>query len=90
MGRIYDTQEWRRVKYAAHERDGWRCRKCGKVGALEAHHLTRGGGADPYDLAGIVSLCLRCHSSETEREREGDGRSVARRAWDAFVGLMEA
>ena len=59
---------WERTRRAAFRRDGYRCRACGKPGRLEAHHEPPlEDGADPYDLAGIVTLCRGCH---IERHRE--------------------
>ena len=53
---------WARVRRAAFDRDGWRCRKCSKPGRLEAHHVTPlHEGGEPYDLANVETLCRRCH-----------------------------
>ena len=44
------------------DRDGFRCTKCGKASALEAHHVVRlERGGDPYALANLLTLCTRCH-----------------------------
>ena len=53
---------WKRARAAARERDGYRCRGCGKAGRLEVHHiqpLRRGG--EPFDLKNLQTLCRRCH-----------------------------
>lgn len=56
---------WERTRRQAFERDGWRCVKCGKAGKLEAHHEPPlEAGADPYDLAGLKTLCRNCHIRE--------------------------
>lgn len=61
---------WERVRRAAFNRDGWRCRRCGASGPLEAHHEPPlSDGADPYDLAGIVTLCRGCHIRRHWRDR---------------------
>ena len=61
---------WQRIRRSAFERDGFRCRACGRPGRLEAHHvrpLERGG--DPYDLANIETLCRGCHIDRHRRQR---------------------
>ena len=79
---------WARVRRAVFRRDGWKCRRCGKRGRLEAHHeppLRK--GADPYDLAGIVTLCRGCH---IERHRGDRRRELTpdERAWQEFVAEL--
>ena len=65
-----DARRWAQVRRQAFERDGWRCRECGRAGRLEAHHEPPlRDGADPYDLAGIRTLCRKCH---IERHRPDD------------------
>ena len=86
MGRLYDLRAWRRLRLCVLERDGWRCRRCGRAGALEAHHVVRGGGPDPLDPEGIITLCRTCHLTETRRERRA-GRTAA---WDALIRMCPA
>ena len=73
---------WSNVRQRVFGRDGWRCTICGISGPLEAHHdppLT--GGADPYDPAGIVTLCRGCHIRLHRDARVGPER----RAWRAYM-----
>ena len=75
------ARRWERTRRAAFERDGWRCRACGRPGRLEAHHvrpLER--GADPYDLANIETLCRGCHIDRHRRQR-----TPAETAWARAV-----
>ena len=61
---------WERTRRAAFERDGWRCRACGRAGRLEAHHvrpLERGG--DPFDPDNLETLCRSCHIDLHRRTR---------------------
>ena len=54
---------WERVRRAALDRDGWRCR-CGSPLFLEVHHvqpLDKGG--DPLALDNLKTLCRSCHIS---------------------------
>ena len=68
-------------------RDGRRCRKCGKLGRLEAHQepplWERAAGGDPFDLGGIVTLCRGCHIARHRRPvRPGEA------AWRRLVGEL--
>ena len=72
------ARRWAATRRRVFERDGWRCTKCGRAGRLEAHHeppLRTGG--DPYELAGIRTLCRTCH---VERHRPDD-MVPGRMAW---------
>ena len=74
------TRRWRRLRLWIFDRDGWRCRKCGKPGRLEAHHIepVHKGGA-PFEPSNILTYCRSCH---IEHHRRTD---PARRAWIDFV-----
>ena len=75
-------RRWELVRRAAFGRDGYRCRKCKRPGRLEAHHEPPlRDGADPYDLAGIMTLCRTCH---VERHRPDD-MTPGRAAWQDFI-----
>lgn len=67
------------------ERDGWRCRECGRAGRLEVDHLVplAAGGAE-FDPANLRALCRSCHIAKTAGENERP-RSLERRRWDALV-----
>ena len=57
-----NARQWARTRRAAFQRDGYRCRTCGRPGALEAHHEPPlRDGPDPYDLDGVRTLCRGCH-----------------------------
>ena len=48
-GRLH-SRRWARVRRAVLDRDGWRCRRCGRASRMEVDHvvpLDRGG--DPWD-----------------------------------------
>ena len=65
---------WRRVKRAAIERDGYRCRACGKAsGRFEVDHIVpiAAGGA-AFDLENLQTLCRSpCHFAKTTIDRGG-------------------
>ena len=60
MGKSYGP-EWPHIRKAVIERDGGRCRKCGRTHGLEAHHIIprREDGTD--DLENLATLCSSCH-----------------------------
>ena len=68
--RPIDRRLWARSRRAAFDRDGWRCRKCGRPGRLEAHHVRalEHGGA-PYDLDNLSTRCRSCHIDAHRRKR---------------------
>lgn len=63
MERAFDKRltgaKWRRIRRAVLDRDGWRCQRCGRPGALEVHHIDR----DPGDnrLENLQAVCRPCH-----------------------------
>ena len=60
---IYKKAIWQRVRRFVLDRDGWRCRKCGRAGALEVHHVKPlQDGGEPYDPANLQTLCRTCHT----------------------------
>ena len=63
-------RRWQVLRRAALDRDGWRCRNCGKAGVLEVDHILRieDGGAE-YDLDNCQTLCRSCHILKTNLER---------------------
>ena len=83
---IYNRAAWRRARTAALERDGWRCRRCGRAGRLEVHHvrkLAQGGAA--YNLANLETLCGDCHlgahATAPRERREVAARRDELRRW---------
>ena len=54
-------RRWRRLRSRILDRDGWRCRKCGKAGILEVDHIQplEDGGSDEPD--NLQVLCRGCH-----------------------------
>ena len=75
-------RRWARTRRAVFERDGYRCRTCGRPGRLEAYHEPPlHDGADPYDLEGVRTLCRSCH---IERHRP-DYIAPDRRRWLVYL-----
>ena len=73
MSRLHDKldrRKWAKVRKAVLNRDGWRCRMCGKAGRLEVDHVIplEKGGAE-YDPANLRALCRGCHILKTYQDR---------------------
>lgn len=84
---IYHRPEWRRVRRVILDRDGYRCRACGKAGILEVDHRIplRAGGA-PYDPDNLQALCRGCHFAKTAAEQPGrQPRTLEQRRYRALV-----
>ena len=79
---VYASRRWRLVRRAVLDRDGWRCRKCGKGGRMEVHHVTAvAEGGDPFDMAGLESSCRGCHIEETRKQNT----KLADPEWTAYL-----
>ena len=55
---------WRGIEVRKHvlDRDGWRCKRCGRAGSLEVHHLKPlEDGGEPYNPNNLESICRGCH-----------------------------
>ena len=77
-------REGARIRQRILNRDGWRCRQCGKRGRLEVDHITplwrNGAEADSNRQA----LCaIPCHRAKTRREC-GRVLSAGEKAWLRF------
>ena len=69
LHRAINPRRWAAVRRAVFQRDGYRCRACGRAGRLECDHIRplRKGG-DPYALANCQALCRDCHKAKSARE----------------------
>lgn len=67
--KFYQTADWRALRRWVFERDGWRCRACGRAGRLECDHIKnwRDGGAF-WSAQNLQALCRGCHITKTRRE----------------------
>ena len=78
---------WAHARRAALERDGWRCRDCGRAGRLEVDHvqpLDQGG--QPFELANLRTLCRVCHLEKTWAERV----TPEQRRWRAYSRKIDS
>ena len=78
-------RQWARLRRRILERDGYRCRACGRPGKLEVDHVTpmHAGGA-ALEPANLQALCGPCHIEKTTREKHGQP-DPEREAWRAFL-----
>ena len=53
---LSQARRWSRVRRYVFERDGYRCRHCGKTGALECDHIKPLEGSVRLTLLGRLSL----------------------------------
>ena len=76
---------WRRVRRLVLDRDGWRCRSCGRAGRLQVDHIKPlSAGGEPYDLENLQALCaFPCHRDKTAAENRNP--NPERDAWRALV-----
>ena len=97
----HNKRLWERTRRYVFNRDGYRCRACGKAGALECDHvkpLEDFPDQDYYAPGGLQALCRGCHIEKTRRERlkreakrrkEHPPRSTpGELAWAALVAEM--
>ena len=83
----FNKRRWGAVRCVVLERDGWRCRKCGRAGRLECDHvvpLQREPGQEPYDPNGLQTLCRACHLAKTTTENRRPF-TPAEAAWRELV-----
>ena len=71
------------------ERDGYRCRECGKAGKLEVHHVKPVYTHPDLELnpSNCISLCVDCHKEVTRREFTAE--IPGRAAWRLFVAELD-
>ena len=61
---------WAGTRRAILERDGYRCRTCGKAGLLEVDHIQPVyQGGDAWSATNLQVLCRDCHIRKTQGDR---------------------
>ena len=78
------SRTWEILRRQVFDRDGWRCRACGRPGRLECDHVVPidKGGA-PLDPDNLQTLCRGCHVAKTRGESKPP--DPERERWRAFV-----
>ena len=64
------SARWQALRRVILERDGYRCRNCGRAGRLEVDHirtLWRGGSNEPDNLQALCAF--PCHRDKTSAEQ---------------------
>jgi 5-methylcytosine-specific restriction endonuclease McrA len=88
---LYSTERWKRVRFLAKKRDGFKCRECGASGQLEVHHERpiRHAPELAFELSNLKTLCKACHARITKSE-VGFGNEVdpRRAAWRNLVDAL--
>ena len=84
-----DSRRWAVTRRRVFDRDGWRCRSCGRAGRLECDHIVpiRRGGA-VWDLDNLQALCVNCHIRKSVGEREC--QDPERDAWRTLVNEAQS
>lgn len=62
---------WQKKRLEILERDGWKCSMCGDADStLTIHHKYYIYNREPWEYSNetLITLCLDCHESETERK----------------------
>lgn len=84
-----NKRRWARVRRRVFERDGYRCRACGRPGRLECDHVVPlwKDDSDPYNLGNLQALCRGCHMAKTAAELAADRerRNPKAAAWGRAV-----
>jgi 5-methylcytosine-specific restriction endonuclease McrA len=65
-----DPESYRQLCHEVLERDAWRCQLCGRMEALQVHHIqwrSHFGDDNPQNL---LTLCIDCHQ-QAHRQNQG-------------------
>ena len=84
-----DNRRWQAARRTCLERDGWRCRECGRYGNEIDHVTPLHRGGLPYALSNLQCLCTECHVEKTRQENE-TWCDPERMKWRAFVAELAA
>lgn len=84
------SKAWQVIRLQVLQRDGYRCRACGRlVAGSDAHVDHIGNDSSDNRLEALQTLCREGHSRKTWAEQHGqqwDGRCSARAAQDHGTG----
>ncbi len=87
--RVYRTKAWRETRLAVFQRDGFKCRTCGRRSGLECDHIRaieRAG--DWFDMDNLQTLCRGCHIAKSAEDRR-EGRFEAEPRAELAAMAME-
>ena len=84
-----NLRRWWRVRRKVLQRDGWRCRHCGRPGNEVDHVIPMDKGGAIYDMDNLQVLSRPCHIEKSRRERQKRPMSPEReaevKAWRRFM-----
>lgn len=68
--RVTSTKRWKVLRMQILERDGFRCKECGKRGRLEVDHIkpVRTHPQLSFEPGNLQALCPGCHTQKTRIE----------------------
>ena len=82
-----NRRQWALARRAALDRDGWRCRDCGRAGRLEVDHVQPlDRGSPPFELSNLMTRCRVCHWEKTWGERV----TPEQRIWRAYSRKIDS
>lgn len=84
----YSSRKWARLRRQTFDRDGWRCRSCGKPGGpFECDHIKPVQRGGETCLDNLQTLCVGCHVAKTRAE---NARTLtpAETEWAEFVAEL--
>ena len=61
---------WAALRLQVLTRDGRRCQKCGKAGALQVDHILASVHGGTNDLSNLQALCFECHRIKTAHDMD--------------------
>lgn len=70
------TEQWAMNRRMCFERDGHRCRGCGRRDSLQAHHISYANLAAEnlrLELDDLTALCPKCHAAIHGKAANDDG-----------------
>ena len=87
-GPTINRTKWRKVRLLVLDRDGWVCRRCGKLAQEVDHILSLNLGGEIYDPLNCQALCKKCHLNKTRRENQIKPTPAEVQEWRRFVNAM--
>lgn len=86
----YDKHAWKLLRLQILERDGYRCRSCGKAGRFEVDHIrSLANGGEFWNAANLQTLCRECHFRKTASEIGKQRDKVNRTEWIEYRDMLE-
>jgi len=70
-GYNYNSTSYKKWRLSIYRRDKYQCQLCGRLGAINAHHIKRKIDFPEltYRLDNGITLCVQCHNVITGKEK---------------------